>query len=151
MEDGIQQKSKVSEHTSEACIFCKIIAGTIPCDKVYENEFVLSFIDILPVNKGHVLVIPKKHCRNLFDISEEDLVNVAKALKPISIAVKEAVKAEGVNIGMNNEEAAGQAVWHTHFHIIPRFMDDGLKHWPHKKYEEGERKEFAAKIQACLK
>ena len=133
------------------CIFCKIIKGDIPCNKIYENDKVVAFLDIQPINKGHTLLIPKPHHRNVFDLPEEFLVECAKAIKPVARAVKEATNADGINIGMNNEKAAGQAVWHAHFHVIPRFLDDGLKPWPGKTYGENESKAMAEKIAGLVK
>ena len=122
------------------CIFCKIIRGEIPCDKVYENDKVLAFLDISPVNKGHTIVIPKKHSENLLDADEQTLCELIKAVKKLSIAIKKAVKADGINIGINNFKAAGQLVPHFHIHIMPRFENDGLKiDWPTKKLDNMEK------------
>lgn len=135
---------------TENCIFCKIIKGQIPCTKVYEDTDVFVFLDINPINKGHTLVVPKHHSENLYTIPEKDLLACVKTCKKVAIALKEAVKAEGVNIGMNNDGAAGQAVFHSHFHVIPRFSHDGLKHWPGKKYEGKEAEEIAQKLKGSL-
>lgn len=114
------------------CIFCKIVKGEIPADKVYEDENFLAFLDIKPNNPGHALIIPKAHYENLYKIPDEVLSAIAPLIKKISIAVKKGTNADGINIGMNNDPAAGQIVPHAHFHIIPRFADDGLKHWQGK-------------------
>ena len=128
------------------CIFCKIIKGEIPSNKVYEDEKVLAFLDIGPVNKGHTLVIPKKHAMNIFDIEQEDLNAVSEIVRKIAPAVKKAVNADGLNIMSSNGKAAGQLVMHSHIHIIPRFKDDGLKHWPQGTYKEGEIEQVKEKI-----
>lgn len=128
------------------CIFCKIVKGEIPCQKIYEDKDVLAFLDIAPVNKGHTLVVPKHHSVNLLDMPEKDVVACAHVLQKVARAVKEGMKAEGVNLGMNNEKAAGQFVFHSHFHIIPRFSHDGLKHWPSGKYTEGEAQKLVEEI-----
>lgn len=128
------------------CIFCKIIKGEVPAQKVYEDNYVVAFLDITPINKGHTLVVPKHHCVNLLDMREEDVVACAKALQKVAKAVKAGVNAEGVNVGMNNEKAAGQYVFHAHFHVIPRFSHDGLKHWPGGKYSAGEADKIAEEI-----
>nr|MBP9851547.1 HIT family protein [Candidatus Paceibacterota bacterium] len=107
------------------CIFCKIIRGEIPSDKVYEDENVFVFLDINPVNKGHTLIIPKKHSTNVYDIEAEDLSNVIKTAQKIAITLKQVLNMDGVNIHMNNEKSGGQAVFHTHIHVIPRYADDG--------------------------
>lgn len=135
----------------ENCLFCKIISGEIPSSKVYENENSVAFLDINPVNVGHTLLVPKKHSRNIFDIKEETLKNLMPTLQKISTAVKEGVKADGVNIHINNEPSAGQVVFHTHIHIIPRFENDGIKMWNGKPYENGKMEEVAEKIKSSLK
>jgi len=133
------------------CIFCKIIRGEIPSDKVYEDENVFVFLDIHPVNKGHTLIIPKKHSTNVYDIEAEDLSNVIKTAQKIAITLKQVLNMDGVNIHMNNEKSGGQAVFHTHIHVIPRYADDGLVHWGSRgAYAEGEAKELAQKINSLL-
>ncbi|MDD4409617.1 MAG: HIT family protein [Candidatus Pacebacteria bacterium] len=109
----------------ENCIFCKIIKGEIPCYKVYENDMVLAFLDINPVNEGHVLVIPKKHHRDIFEIEEEYLCEVVKTAKKISLKMRE-YGIDGVNIFQANTEAGEQTVFHYHMHVIPRKKDDGI-------------------------
>ncbi len=133
------------------CLFCKIIKGEIPSHKIYEDENVLAFLDINPVNPGHTLVIPKKHSRNIFDIEKEDLENVVNTAQKICPAVQKAVNAKGVNVISNNEPVAGQIIFHTHFHIIPRFENDGLKHWSGKSYDDKEGKEIAEKIKTKIR
>ncbi len=132
------------------CLFCKIVNGDIPCSKVYEDSHVLAFLDIGPVNKGHTLVIPKKHYVNVFDIPEEDWISVMKSVRKVSSAVKKAVGVDAVNIMSSNGEVSGQVVMHSHTHIIPRLKEDGLKLWSQGKYEEGEMDSFKEKIISCL-
>lgn len=109
------------------CIFCKIVAGEIPASKVYENDQVLAFLDITQVTKGHTLVIPKKHFRNVLDMDAEVAGQVFAAVPAIARQLKEKLGASGLNIVNNNEEAAGQTVFHTHIHLLPRFdQNDGL-------------------------
>jgi len=130
------------------CLFCKIIKGEIPSAKIYEDEHMFAFLDIRPINKGHTLVLPKEHYGDVFDIPSETLCDVMPGLKKVASAIKEAVNADGLNIGVNNGEVAGQAVFHLHFHLIPRFEDDGLKHWPGK--EAADLEEIAEKIKSVL-
>ena len=111
------------------CLFCKIVIGEISSDKVFEDADFIAIADIQPVNLGHILLIPKKHSRNLFDTSEELLEKIGPHLQALAVAVKAATRADGINIVMNNEPAAGQLIMHTHFHIIPRFTGDGFEHW----------------------
>lgn len=132
------------------CIFCKIVKSEIPCSKVLENERVIAFLDISPVNKGHTLVVPKEHFETLLDVSENTLKEMMLAAKKIGKSMKKALKADGFNIGMNNFPAAGQVVMHAHLHVIPRYENDGLHLWPGKKYEEGEIEQIKEKIVTFL-
>lgn len=134
----------------EDCIFCKIVAGKIPGEKVYETPEILAFLDIAPANHGHTLVIPKKHFETIFDIPDELLKNIAVKLKHIGNAVMKATGAEGANVIINNKKAAGQIVPHAHFHIIPRFTADGHEWWQGKKYPNGKMSEVAKKIKKAL-
>lgn len=132
------------------CIFCKIVAGRIPSTKVYEDETVLAFLDIAPVSKGHILLVPKKHYETVLDIPDDAIKKMSLALKKISGALKTGVSADGISISMSNYPAAGQVVPHAHFHLIPRFSKDGLKMWPQGKYLEGEMQKFREKIVSFL-
>ena len=124
------------------CLFCKIISGEIPSAKIYEDENIFAFLDINPTNIGHTLVIPKKHSKNIFDIEEKDLHSVMTGVQKISHAIRDAVNADGINVMNNNEPSAGQIIFHTHFHIVPRFSEDGFRHWKGKrKYNDGEMEE----------
>jgi histidine triad (HIT) family protein len=111
----------------ENCVFCKIVKGEIPATKLYEDEIALSFLDINPASKGHSLVIPKKHYPTMLDIPEMELAEIIKTVQRIGAAAMKATKADGFNIIQNNKEAAGQVVHHLHFHVVPRFKNDGLK------------------------
>lgn len=132
------------------CIFCKIIAGEIPSHKIYEDDDTYAFLDINPVNPGHTLVIPKTHSRNLHDIEEQDWLAVMKTARVLSSKIKEGVGADGINIEMNNERPAGQVVFHSHVHIVPRIDDDGFRHWPGTPYKDGGAEEVADKIKNAL-
>ena len=123
----------------EDCIFCKIIDGKIPSAKVYEDDNAISFLDIMPANKGHCLIVPKKHYETLLDIPDEDLANLIKATKKITKALSLSIGNGSFNIIMNNGKVAGQLVNHAHIHIIPRFKGDHLRlTWSHKKYIDKE-------------
>lgn len=129
------------------CIFCQIVKGDIPSNRVYEDKEFLAFLDINPVNKGHVLIVPKRHYENSLETPEELLGGIVALAKKIGLALKKAVGAQGVNFGVNNGAAAGQVIFHTHWHVIPRFESDKLSLWPAKEYEsDEERAEVAAKI-----
>lgn len=134
----------------ENCIFCKIIKREIPCHKVYENDEVLAFLDIRPTNTGHTLVIPKDHFENIYTTPDETIARMMLVAKKLSIAIKQGLECDGINISMNNEEAAGQIIFHSHIHIIPRKKTDGFKHFPQKEYKEGEAEEVAKKIKECI-
>jgi len=133
------------------CIFCKIIRGELPALKVYENDTLIAFLDIQPVNKGHTLIIPKKHYRNLYNLPDEILGKIGILMRDLAIAIKKAVGAEGINIEMNNESLAGQLVDHAHIHIIPRFLNDGLRHWPGKELPSDEMKKTREVIVSLIK
>ena len=131
----------------EDCIFCKIVKGELPSTKIYEDEDILAFLDINPINIGHSLIIPKKHYVNIYDTPEDTLGNMMKVAKIISKSIKTELKADGVNVTMNSDPAAGQVVFHSHLHVIPRVTSDGFGLWQGRRpYEEGEAKGIAEKI-----
>lgn len=109
------------------CIFCMIINGEIPSYKVYEDNDFLAFLDISQAEKGHTLVVPKKHYDNLLELDDETAEKMLVLIKNLAIKVKKATNADGINILNNNGEAAGQSVKHLHFHIIPRYNGDDLE------------------------
>ena len=109
------------------CIFCKIIEGTIPSVKVYEDEHVLAFMDIAPVTKGHVLLIPKTHRENIYELTAEEAGQLFSVVPKIANALKDEFKPAGMNLLQNNGAYAGQAVFHSHLHFIPRYDEtDGF-------------------------
>lgn len=129
------------------CIFCSIIKGKIPCSKVYEDSDFIAFLDINPGNKGHCLVLPKRHYEDYCSMQDELLGRLAVAVKKVAKAVKAAMKADGYNLIMNNGRSAGQEVMHAHIHIIPRYDNDGKNlHIDTAKYEEGEMEGYREKI-----
>lgn len=124
---------RVAMHpVSDSCIFCRIIKGELPSTRVYEDNDILAFLDINPVSSGHTLVIPKGHYATLLDVPEELGAKIVPALSRIGRAVMAAARADGFNCLQNNFAASGQIVFHSHWHVIPRFEGDGLRHWPHK-------------------
>lgn len=134
----------------QECIFCQIVKGTIPCAKVYEDERVISFLDINPISAGHTLVLPKEHYATLFEISKEDLQACTGAAQKIAKAVLSASNASGLNLLQNNYRAAGQAVDHIHLHLIPRFTGDNLHLWPGKYCPPAALEAMLARIKAEL-
>ncbi|MBW2317648.1 MAG: HIT family protein [Deltaproteobacteria bacterium] len=108
------------------CIFCKIIGGEIPSEKVYEDDKVFAFMDINPLNDGHVLIIPKSHAGTIHEIGEDDFLAVMSATHKLAAAVRKALNPDGINLLQLNGKAANQVVPHLHVHIVPRWSGDGL-------------------------
>jgi histidine triad (HIT) family protein len=133
-------------------IFSKIIAGEIPCYKVYEDAKVIAFLDVNPSSKGHTLVVPKEQVQSLDQLSDESGAAVGRVLPRIARAVLKATGATQFNVLQNNGEQAYQGVLHVHFHIIPKYPDgSGLGvRWDHGKLGEQQGKELAATISAAL-
>jgi histidine triad (HIT) family protein len=107
------------------CIFCRIRDGQIPSTRVYEDDKTLAFMDINPVNDGHLLVVPKTHAETLFDISFADFIAVLTTAKKVADALHQALQPEGLNLYQANGAAASQVVPHFHLHLIPRWKGDG--------------------------
>ena len=135
----------------EDCIFCKIADGKIPAAKIYEDAYVISFLDIMPANKGHCLVVPKKHSQTLIEMDDKGLAATIIAAKKVAKAISLSFGNASFNMVMNNGKEAGQVVNHAHMHIIPRFQKDRLRiKWSHLKYEDNEIKEYAEKIKKFI-
>lgn len=133
------------------CIFCKIVAGTIPCFKLYEDAATLAFLDINPVAPGHALVIPKNHAPNLFDSLEVDLSAAIAKARRIAIALNTTLQPAGLNLLQANGPGAGQSVFHLHLHVIPRAQGDELKmNWPLKPGDKAALAQLAERIRAAL-
>jgi histidine triad (HIT) family protein len=112
------------------CIFCKIIAGELPCRKIYEDDLTFAFLDIFPASKGHTLVIPKVHCSDIHDVDAQLYGKVATTSKLVADLLQEKLGAEGTTIFQMNREAGWQTVFHLHMHVIPRWNEDALhKPW----------------------
>jgi histidine triad (HIT) family protein len=109
------------------CIFCKIIAGEIPCFKLYEDEDTLAFMDINPANEGHALVIPREHADNVYSVSDGALAATAITAGKIAAAINRTLEIEGLNLLQCNGPAAAQSVQHFHMHVLPRQVGDDLK------------------------
>ncbi|MFH0908755.1 MAG: HIT family protein [bacterium] len=124
---------------SDNCVFCKIVRGELPSTKLYEDDQVLAFMDIGPIVKGHVLVIPKQHVDPLTATPPDLLAKVMTVVQKVVKAQMNGLKADGVNVHQSNGAVAGQVVPHVHFHVIPRFATDGHTwNWATKKYENVE-------------
>ena len=131
--------------------FAKILRGEFPCYKVYENDHVLAFLDIMPRCPGHTLVIPKAAARNILDITPDDFANVARAVHKIADAAMTAFKADGITVQQFNEPAGGQVVFHLHVHVMPRHNGVGLLPAASRKEDSKVLEENAAKLAAALK
>lgn len=108
----------------ENCIFCKILAGEIPSTAVYEDDDFKAILDVSPAARGHVIILPKNHAANIYELPDEDASKIMIVAKKIATAIEKAYHCDGVNILQNNGEAAGQTVFHLHVHVIPRFKGD---------------------------
>ena len=131
----------------EHCVFCRDVVKDRNASIVFENSNVLAFMDIAPVEPGHVLVVPKEHYENIMDIEEWVYLEVHRVAKKISPAIVRAVEAEAVNIGQNNGACANQRVFHYHLHIIPRFCERRLE-WSRREVKEDELDDVARKIRS---
>jgi histidine triad (HIT) family protein len=137
---------------SDICVFCRILAGELPATRLYEDEDVLAFLDIAPINKGHLLVIPKRHHRSLTELAPEQVGRLFAAAARLGRALVRAVQADGFNLLLSNGTVAGQVVPHVHVHLIPRFPDDGIR-LPARalRYtDDAERDAIAAEIRRRL-
>ena len=108
----------------EDCIFCKIVKGEIPCFTIYEDDNVLAFADINPINTGHTLIIPKSHAENIWEIEEDDLTAIHRTASRVAGAMKTALQPDGIAFLQLNGRAVNQLVMHYHLHLIPRGADD---------------------------
>ena len=138
-----------------ACIFCQIVEGTLPSSKVYEDEICLAFMDIQPVNPGHMLLAPKMHFADLTDLPVNIGAHLFQVAQRIALTLpKTTLKSEGVDLFLADGEAAGQEIFHVHLHVIPRFIDDGFGFTFGPNYtnlpERHELDEIAAQIKQQL-
>lgn len=111
----------------ENCIFCRIAAGEIPSKTIYEDERFRVILDLGPVTRGHALILPKEHYRNIYELPEDAAGDVMKLAKRMTVQMTQKLHCDGFNLLQNNEEVAGQSVFHFHMHLIPRYREDGQK------------------------
>jgi histidine triad (HIT) family protein len=136
---------------SQDCVFCKIVQGEIPSARVLETDRAIAFLDINPVNLGHLLLLPRSHHESLLDLPEDDAAHVGALLPRLCRAVVAATGAEAFNLIVNNGRLAGQTVFHGHWHIIPRFPGDAVHWpWPHRVYDAGEMPRMQERIRQAL-
>lgn len=131
-------------------VFAKILRGELPCAKVYEDERTLSFMDAMPQSEGHTLVIPKTNARNFFDIDPEALADLIMKTQLVAKAVRKAFNPDGIRIVQFNEPAAGQTVFHIHFHIVPCYEGRELKHHSREFADKAVLAEHAERIKQAL-
>ncbi|MDR7087601.1 histidine triad (HIT) family protein [Aeromicrobium panaciterrae] len=131
---------------TDGCLFCGIIAGSVDAHRVLEEERVVGFLDVRPVFKGHVLLVPRQHLVTLADLPEDLMVPLFDAAKRVGNAITSGIGAQGTFVAMNN--VVSQSVAHLHVHVVPRTKGDGLRgfFWPRTKYTDGEAEQYATKI-----
>ena len=133
------------------CVFCKIVAGTIPCFRIFEDAATLAFLDINPVNPGHALVIPRNHATNLLTADAPDLAAAIATAKRVAMAIDYTLSPFGINLLQANGPGAAQSVLHFHLHVIPRVKGDDLKmNWPQKSADKQALADLAGRIRAKL-
>ena len=131
---------------TEKTLFEKIVAGEIPCNKIYEDEYTFAFLDISPNVKGHTLVIPKKPYKNIYEIPETEAGQLINSVKKVAVVLKKILNADGINILMNNDKQAGQVIFHAHIHLLPRFENDKGYHGVKYEYKKGEAEDICKKV-----
>lgn len=132
---------------SADCVFCKIARGELPSARVLETADAIAFLDIAPVNRGHLLVIPRRHHESILDLTDDEAARIGALLPRLCRAVKAVSGADGLHVIVNNGQAAGQTVFHGHWHIIPRFVGDAVHWpWPHQQYEDGAMADLQRRI-----
>ncbi|HSN71916.1 MAG TPA: HIT family protein [Steroidobacteraceae bacterium] len=131
-------------------IFARILRGEVPAHRVYEDEYTLAFLDVMPQSVGHTLVIPKAEAENLFELDPEMLAHVIRTTQKVAAAVRKAFSPPGVMIAQLNGAGAGQSVFHLHFHVIPRYHGIDLKLHAREMEDGSVLAERAAKVRAAL-
>lgn len=141
---------KPSPSPSDGCLFCEIVAGTKPAYRVLEDDHVIGFLDVRPVFKGHVLLVPREHVRTLSYLPESLIIPVFSTAQRVAEALTSGLGAQGTFVAMNN--VVSQSVPHLHVHVVPRTKGDGLRgfFWPRTTYADGEAETFAATIREAL-
>jgi len=132
------------------CIFCKINNKEIPADIIFEDDKLSVFLDMKPVHPGHTLIVTKKHYANIEEMPEEDLIAIIKMVKKVGKILKEKLDYKGYNVISNNDPVAGQSVFHSHFHVVPRVAGDSFNFLDQKDYKEGEMAEYHNKIKSAF-
>ena len=135
-----------------ACLFCRLVAGEVPSARILETDRAVAFLDLHPVNKGHVLLAPKAHHASLADVPEDLAAHLGGLLPRVVRAVRSVTGAAGLNAIANVGEVAGQTIPHLHLHLIPRFEGDDFQWpWPHQSYEGREMETIRSRLEEILK
>jgi histidine triad (HIT) family protein len=151
MRDGTETRRAIEMSSYDPQnVFAKVLRGELPSHKVYEDEATVAIMDIMPRADGHVLVLPKAPSRNIFDADPKDLASAIASVQKLARAVTQAFSADGVTIQQFNESAGGQVVFHTHFHVMPRFQGVALRPHTGEMADQEVLKEQAARIRAAL-
>ncbi len=135
---------------SADCIFCRIVRGEAFCARVHEDELTLAFMDLSPVSRGHLLIVPKRHFSDLLDADEESLVRVMANSRRIAHALKRALGPDGIGVHQLNGAAAGQSVFHYHMHLIPRHQGDPIAFHGRRRVSDAELAAVAALVAGAL-
>ena len=129
------------------CIFCQIVRGDSPAEILYHNDHAIAILDINPIHYGHALIIAKAHCKSFLEVPEEAHPDLMRAARVVSQAIVDSFQPGGFNIFSNNGKAAGQTIFHFHFHITPRYADDNIRFVLElKKYKNNDVKEYADRL-----
>ena len=140
---------------SDGCVFCRIISGELKSSVVAEDEHAVAIMDIAQINAGHVLVIPREHATELGDLGQEDALNVFRLVHRVACALPRCgIRCEGYHLAQANGVAAGQEIFHVHFHLVPRFTGDSVRSAvdpDRPKYDREELSHFAAKIAGAMR
>jgi histidine triad (HIT) family protein len=133
------------------CIFCKIVSKEIPSEVLFENDKVLSILDINPIHFGHALIIPKRHCSDFLELPDDSYHAILQSAKVVTQALVQSLKLEGYNLFTNNGTIAGQSVFHFHLHITPRYRDDNIRFvLKLKNYSDGDLKRYGIMIRKFI-
>lgn len=128
------------------CLFCKIVAQEVPAHVIAQGERAIAILDIHPVHLGHALILPKQHSETLLDASQEDRAALIELAAHVAENLKRELGVSGVNILHNAGAVSGQVIMHTHIHVIPRYENDGLKHWPSQEVSQDELAAMAQRL-----
>jgi len=149
--DIFKDNLKEYDVANSDCAFCTIVRGESSAEVLFRNTHAIAILDINPIHYGHVLVLPKRHGETFLDIPGEELPDLISAMQVVSRALMQSLNPPGFNIFSNNGRAAGQSVFHFHFHITPRYSDDNIRFVLElKKYSGGEMAEYAGRIRQCI-